>query len=60
MSPIVSDKGTQRKLYGDANHLMSTPEVKPLVPGEKCLGNGALPIVPITLHIPVYKLKQED
>ena len=49
MSPTVSDKGTQIKLYGDANHLMSTPEVKPSVPDEECLGNGALAIVPLTL-----------
>ena len=49
ISPIVSDKGTQRKICGDANHLMSTPEVKPSVPGEERLGNGALPTVPLTL-----------
>ena len=49
MSPTVSDKGMQRKLYGDANHLMSALEVKPSVPGEERLGNGALPIISLTL-----------
>lgn len=49
MSPTASDRGTQRKLYGDANYPTSTPDVIVEVPDKPRDANVFVPAIPPSL-----------